>query len=69
MLVLLVDSDAGRLRVHVRYSGCDHNAVDDGVSLRRLIPAVRPFVAGGNQVTSMSGGEGKIEEVYGPTGR
>lgn len=65
MLVLLIESDAGRSRVHIRFSGCDHNAVDDGVSPRRLTPAVQPFFTGGNRTNGFSGGPGKGEAVMG----
>ena len=64
MLVLLVDSAAGPSRIHIRYAGCDHNAVDDGVSPRRLTAAVRPFVSGGNRPGGMTGGRGKLEAFF-----
>lgn len=56
MIVLRVTSDAGTSQVYLRYSGCDHNGFDDGVTVRRLTAdAVRPLVAGPNQVLSASG--------------
>ncbi|MGQ0843316.1 MAG: hypothetical protein ACT4QF_04195 [Sporichthyaceae bacterium] len=64
MLVLRIVSAAGPSRVHVRYSGCDHNAVDDGVSPRRLTPALHPFFSGGNRPNSFSGGPGKAEAIW-----
>jgi hypothetical protein len=65
MVVLLIESAAGPSRVHVRFSGCDHNAVDDGVSPRRLTPALRPFFSGPNQPDGISGGSGKAEAIFG----
>jgi hypothetical protein len=66
IIVLRVVSDRGLSRVHVRYSGCDHNGVDDGVSVRRLTRAVRPFAEGPNEVTGFSGGHGKYEALAAP---
>ena len=65
MVVLLVDSAAGSSRVHVRFSGCDHNAVDDGASPRRLTPALRPFFSGPVLPDAFSGGFGKAEALFG----
>ncbi len=65
MVVLLVESAAGPSRVHVRYSGCDHNGVDDEVSPRRLTPALLPFSSGPNRPDGLSSGEGKSEAVVG----
>jgi hypothetical protein len=64
MIVLLVESATGPSRVHIRYSGCDHNAVDDGVSPRRLTPALQPFFTGGNRPNGISGGPGKAEAIF-----
>ena len=56
MLVVLVDSDQGRSAVHVYYSGCDHNGIDDGTTVRALTrEAVQPLIADANQPWGWSG--------------
>lgn len=60
-VVLRVTSDQGEAQVYLRYSGCDHNGFDDGVTVRRLtVEAVGPLVAGPNQVQSASGPTSKF---------
>lgn len=62
VMVLHVTSDEGETTVHVRYSGCDHNGFDDGVTLRRLTrEAVQPLLAGPNRLFSFSGRDEKQE--------
>lgn len=62
LIVLRIDSDHGTSEVVVRYSGCDHNGIDDGVTVRRLTAeAVSGLVTGPHQVTSMSGPRAKSE--------
>jgi hypothetical protein len=59
-IVLLVRSAAGESEIVLRYSGCDHNGFDDGVSVRTLTArAVAPFVAGPNEVSYFSGPDAK----------
>ena len=66
LIVISIDSDTGRHEVYLRYSGCDHNGLDDGTTVRRLTAAaVRPFVAGENVVGSMSGRPAKVHIVRG----
>jgi hypothetical protein len=61
-IVLTVRSAAGDSEIVLRYSGCDHNGFDDGVTVRALTAdAVRPFIAGPNEVLSYSDGPGKSE--------
>jgi hypothetical protein len=56
LVVLRVTSAQGESKIYLRYSGCDHNGFDDGVTVRALTAAaVRPFVADANQVQSASG--------------
>ncbi|MDI6098978.1 hypothetical protein QLQ12_10235 [Actinoplanes sp. NEAU-A12] len=58
LIVLLVTSAAGRSEVVVRYSGCDHNAFDDGVTVRSLTAeAIAPFITGPNTVLEFSGSD------------
>lgn len=60
LIVLRVTSDAGESTVHARYSGCDHNGFDDGVTVRRLTrEAMQPLLAGPNRLLSFSGREEK----------
>ena len=59
MLVLLLDR---RHEVVVRYSGCDHNGIDDGVTVRALTrAAVGPLLAGPNRPWEFAGGTGKAD--------
>jgi hypothetical protein len=52
-IVLRVRSAAGPTEIVLRYAGCDHNAFDDGVTVRTLTPAaVAPFATGSNQMIS-----------------
>jgi hypothetical protein len=61
-LVLQVDSAEGASTLHVRYSGCDHNGFDDGVTVRALTrDAVQPLVADANVPLSWSGGGAKTK--------
>lgn len=58
LIVLLVTSPAGRSEIVVRYSGCDHNAFDDGAVTRPLTAeALAPFIAGPNTVLEFSGSD------------
>ena len=41
------------------YSGCDHNGVDDGTTVRALTSAVGRLFTGAVQLRSFSGGGGK----------
>ena len=60
LMVLHATSDAGESAVHVRYSGCDHNGFDDGVTVRRLTrEAMQPLLAGPNRLFSFSGRDEK----------
>ena len=60
LMVLHVTSDAGESTVHARYSGCDHNGFDDGVTVRRLTrEAMQPLLAGPNRLSSFSGRDEK----------
>ena len=60
LMVLHVTSEAGESTVHVRYSGCDHNGFDDGVTVRRLSREVmQPLLAGPNRLFSFSGRDEK----------
>ncbi len=60
VMVLRIASDAGESTVHVRYSGCDHNGFDDGVTVRRLTrEAMQPLLAGPNRLFSFSGRDEK----------
>ncbi|GIF47243.1 hypothetical protein DFJ67_7133 [Asanoa ferruginea] len=55
-IVLLVRSAVGLTEIVLRYSGCDHNGFDDGVSVRSLTAtSVAPFIAGPNAVLSSFG--------------
>jgi hypothetical protein len=67
IVVLLVDSGQGRSRLHLRFSGCRHNGVDDGVNRRVLVrDGTYPFVSGASQVYSGHlGGGGKLD-AFGP---
>nr|BFE60420.1 hypothetical protein GCM10020063_049460 [Dactylosporangium thailandense] len=61
-IVLLVRSAAGPTEILLRYSGCDHNGFDDGVSVRTLTAAaVAPLVAGPNVVFNFSGPKEKLQ--------
>lgn len=58
MIVTYVESDRSRSTVHVYYSGCDRNGIDDGVTVRALTrEAVRPLIADANRPFSWSGSE------------
>ena len=58
--MLRVTSPQGESTVHVRYSGCDHNGFDDGVTVRALTrEAVQPLLAGPNRLFSFSGRDEK----------
>jgi len=60
LIVLRVTSAEGESTVQVRYSGCDHNGFDDGVTVRRLTrAAVQPLLAGPNRLSSYSGRDEK----------
>jgi hypothetical protein len=49
----------------IRYSGCDHNGFDDGVTVRRLTAAAMlPFVAGPHQVLSASGSDEMVDILH-----
>jgi hypothetical protein len=66
LIVILVEDDAGRHEIFLRYSGCDHNGFDDGTGVRALTAAaVPPFVTGANTVMSMSGTPAKARMVMG----
>ncbi|MER7283607.1 hypothetical protein ABT369_55225 [Dactylosporangium sp. NPDC000244] len=61
-IVLLVRSAADPTEILLRYSGCDHNGFDDGVSVRTLTAAaVAPLVAGPNVVFNFSGPQEKVQ--------
>lgn len=61
IFVLLVRSAAGPTEIVFRYSGCDHNGFDDGVTVRSLTAAaVAPYITGPNMVFSFSGGPEKL---------
>jgi hypothetical protein len=61
MLVLLLDR---RHQVVVRYSGCDHNGIDDGVTVRALTrAAVAPLLAGPNRPWEFGGGTEKADAL------
>ena len=58
VLVLRLDD---RAEVVVRYSGCDHNGIDDGVAVRALTEAsVAPLLAGPNRPWSFTGSAAKM---------
>lgn len=60
LMVLHVTSTQGESIVHVRYSGCDHNGFDDGVTVRGLTrEAMQPLLAGPNRLFGFSGREEK----------
>ena len=62
MIVVFIDSDQGRSAVNVYYSGCDHNGIDDGVTLRALTrDAVQPLIQNANVLTGYSANEAKHE--------
>lgn len=62
LIVLRVLSDQGESHLHLRYAGCGHNGIDDGVRAYRLTrAAVHPFVAGPNEVRGFDSGPGKLE--------
>ena len=62
-MVLHVTSEQGESTVHVRYSGCDHNGFDDGVTVRRLTrDAMQPLLAGPNRLFSFSGRDEKRQD-------
>jgi hypothetical protein len=51
--VLRVRSAAGDTEIMLRYSGCDHNGFDDGVTVRTLTPAaIARFMTGSNHMIS-----------------
>lgn len=55
--VLYVDSDQGRARLHLRFSGCHYTGLDDGLTRRQLVRAgTYPFVTGPNEVDTLVGG-------------
>lgn len=55
LLVLSIAHEEGTLRVHVTYSGCDHNGIDDGTTMRRLTrEAMAPLSSGPLVVSSYS---------------
>jgi hypothetical protein len=61
-LVLQIESAEGTSILHVRYSGCDHNGIDDGVTVRTLTrDAVQPLITDANVLTSWSGGGAKAK--------
>jgi hypothetical protein len=50
-----------RREVVVRYSGCDHNGIDDGIAVRTLTEAaVAPLLAGPNRPWSATGSDAKM---------
>jgi hypothetical protein len=56
LLVLLIAHEEGTLRVKVTYSGCDHNGIDDGTTMRRLTrEAMASLNSGPLAVSSYSG--------------
>lgn len=55
--VLLVDSDQGRSRLHLRFAGCRLNGVDDGRTRRVLVhEGTYPFAMALRVVTHYNGG-------------
>jgi hypothetical protein len=57
VMVLRIRSAAAPAQLVVRYSGCDHNGFDDGVTVRRLTAtAMAPFLTGPNRVHEFLGG-------------
>ncbi len=61
LIVLRLTSEHGEPEVYFRYAGCDHNGFDDGTTVRAMTSAaVRPFVAGPNQVSVASGPRSKV---------
>lgn len=61
-LVLQVESAEGASTLHVYYSGCDHNGIDDGVTVRTLTRgAVQPLIADANIPLSWSGSGAKTK--------
>lgn len=69
-VVLRIMSDQGQWQIYLRYSGCDHNGLDDGVNVRALTrDAVAPFLTGANTITNgFSGGDQKAAILYPATG-
>jgi hypothetical protein len=60
MIIAHIESDQGQSTVHVYYSGCDHNGLDDGIAVRALTrPAVQPLIAAANQPLMWSGPDAK----------
>jgi len=56
--VLQVTSGAGPSTIVLHYSGCDHNGIDDGVTVRTLTKAaVAPFITGPNQALMSTAGD------------
>jgi len=61
LIVLRVTSNTGESQVYLRYSSCDHNGFDDGLSVRRLdAKSIAPFLAGPNAVNGSLGPTAKL---------
>lgn len=49
----------------VRYSGCNHNGIDDGTVVHPLtVENARPFFSGSNWISSFSGPKSKMEIIH-----
>jgi hypothetical protein len=60
--VLQVTSSAGRSTIVLHYSGCDHNGIDDGITVRTLTKAaVAPFITGSNQPLTATAGDEMVK--------
>ncbi|MDX6278452.1 MAG: hypothetical protein QOJ72_2580 [Nocardioidaceae bacterium] len=56
VIVLRITSATGRSQIYARYSGCDHNGFDDGITVRTLTRApMQALIAGPNAPTSWDG--------------
>lgn len=66
LIVLRVASAAGESTVHVRYSGCDHNGLDDGVTVRGLTREVMQPLLAGPMLLSGYSGRGEKQRILSP---
>lgn len=65
-IVVRLEGAAGKpVYLAVRYSGCEHNGIDDGAVVHALtFDSARPFFESPNYISSYSGGPGKTEVLH-----
>jgi hypothetical protein len=66
MIVLRIGSAVGASEIYARYSGCDHNGFDDGITVRTLTRTpMQALIAGPN---APSGWGAALDPILGRKG-